>query len=55
MTLILAEIKTFNFTNIGDATGVYMQHCKIVDDFDIYDDEVELWRGIITIQVNYRE
>jgi hypothetical protein len=54
MDLILTEIKTFNFQNIG-ITGPYIQHCKIVEDFDIYDEEVNLWRGIITIQVSYRE
>jgi len=52
--LILAEIRTFQFTNIG-TTGPYIQHCNITEDFYVYDEIVKYWRGIVTFLVTYRE
>lgn len=52
--LILAEIKTWNFTNLG-IQGPYIQQATIIDYSYSYDGESKFYVGTIELQINYTE
>lgn len=54
LALVISEIKTFQFTNIG-ISGPYIQHCKILEDFTVYDEAVNLYRGVVVFTATYSE
>lgn len=47
-------IKTFGQRSIGNA-GPYIQQVEIENDFETYENEVRLYRGIIEINLYYEE
>jgi hypothetical protein len=54
MKLIIANIKTYNFRNIG-ATGPYIQQVEIINEFTTYDNGLLLHKGIIEFNADYDE
>jgi len=52
--LVIANIKTYDLRNIG-GTGPYIQQVEIITDFEAYEDSLELFKGIIEININYNE
>jgi|GEM_PF-4899384 len=52
--LVIANTKTYGQRNIG-VTGPYVQQVEIITDFEMYEDAVRLFKGIIEFNVNYTE
>ncbi|MHB8077430.1 hypothetical protein [Desulfosporosinus fructosivorans] len=52
--LVVADIKTYNQRNIGGA-GPYIQQVEILNDFETYDNGVNLYKGVIEFNVDYNE
>lgn len=44
--LVVQTIKTFSLRNIA-GTGPYIQQAEIINDYETYESEVKLYRGII--------
>ena len=53
--LVIAEIKTWERTNVGGATGPHIQACTIDEEIETHDDETNLYQGTIDFKICYNE
>lgn len=51
---IIRKIKTFNFRNLA-VSGPYCQQVNIINEFETYDSNTLLYRGVIEISILYKE
>lgn len=51
---LIQLIKTFNQRNIG-GSGPYIQQVEILNDFEAYESNIKLYRGIIELNLYYEE
>lgn len=52
--LVIANLKTYDLRNIG-GSGPLVQQAEIITDFETYENEVELHKGIIELNIHYTE
>lgn len=52
--LVIANLKTYDLRNIG-GSGPLIQQVEIINDFEIYEDAVKLYKGIIEFNAYYTE
>jgi hypothetical protein len=54
IALMIAKIKTFNQSTLA-TTGVYIQEVDIINEFETYENEAKLYKGIIEVNFYYQE
>jgi hypothetical protein len=52
--LLIQNLKTYNLRNIG-SNGPFIQQVEIITDFEAYESEVKLYKGIIEFEVHFNE